>query len=603
MEAGRLVTASLRHAGPSGSGAGGAHEEFHSANGESMLIVAEGTHDRGSAGVASALCVDALGEAFLASADPPMQRLRQGLSAAREAVAKQASRNPAMASLDVSAVAMIFEPLGTAWLAWLDGCAAYRIRSGRVQRLTEARPEADPDEGAAVLRVEVQSEDAFVLCSLGLLDCLSEADLGKLASEYSPRKAAREIERRVSAHAESGSVTAQVVAVNAPVAVRAVDWVAPVDDGPDIYARPEPRRRIPAGVWMSAAGLVSAVALGGGAYVLYASGAFERAQEAVKVAIATPVEREEADRRIARVRERDSAPKEVEPVPKRQAAKPESVRVAQAVPEPRLPVARSEPPPPKAPKLVRNRAPEPLPGPIEAPVVAVVERPSPPPPVIREQRVAPVREAMRRPVVREAEPVVQPEPVINPEPVAQRRSERLRGEPVKEAAPVEEPAVEEKILVAAATPPALAQRTAPAALPAVEAPPLQARAEVSEVRAEELPARRMPQPAPVEPAYRQVQDFLDSWERAVSDHDFDLYQSLGLQLTRDQFERSYVRRERVGLHFRLIERKVISPGRMSLRLFMTYSYWDGSATQSTERERSIEVSSTVQGLRYIRNLR
>jgi len=37
-------------------------------------------------------------------------------------------------------------------------------------------------------------------------------------------------------------------------------------------------------------------------------------------------------------------------------------------------------------------------------------------------------------------------------------------------------------------------------------------------------------------------------------------------------------------------------------VYMTYSYWDGTATRSTERERAIEVSATGRAVKYERNL-
>ncbi|MCP4003206.1 MAG: hypothetical protein GY725_03330 [bacterium] len=545
-EAERLVTASLRHVGSHGHDGTGAHEEFRSESGEIMLIVADGSHDRGAGGVASALCVDALGESFLSGPASPLKRLEIGMRKAREAVATQASRNPAMASLGVSAVAMIFEPLGTAWLAWMGDCAAFRVRSRRAQCLTGDRSGADREEGATILRVEARPEDAFVLCSTELLGCLTKSEIGELVADYSPRKAVQALERRILSSDAAGCVTVQVASKSTPVAVRAVDWVAPPDDElDDIYARNESSRGN--GIWPAAAALAGVTLLGGSGYALYTSGVFDK-PEGPPPAVSSQEINGDSEERIARVRKQE--PTRPEPPPKSKI--PERVPLAEK-PVAEVPVA--EVPVAQAP-VVEKR-----PAQVQVAKKPVAEVPVAQAPVV-EKRPAQVQVA-KKPV---AEVPVAQAQVADP-------SERA-STPVFKPFAVGDP------------------------LPTVASASGPLRDQFQTAGSVAKPARRPPAPA-----VRDVRDFLEAWERAVSEQDFSLYQSLGLQLTRAQFERSYMRRERVDLRFRLLAREVISPGRMRLRLFMTYSYWDGTATRSTERERSIEVSSTVRGLRYVRNLR
>jgi protein phosphatase len=206
--------------------------------------------------IASALAVETLREAvpdLLGASDrtPPAGAgsdagreagaLRQAVSLANRRIREAVRRRPELEGMGTTLSALLLSRSG-AHLAHLGDSRAYLLRSGRLRQLSEdhsfvaeqvkagaitreqARTSAyrhvitralGIDDGAApdLLREPVQSGDVFLLCSDGLTEMVTDAQIGKVLRETEPAEAVR---RLIAAANEAGgadNITAVVVKV------------------------------------------------------------------------------------------------------------------------------------------------------------------------------------------------------------------------------------------------------------------------------------------------------------------------------------------------------------------------------------------------------
>ena len=224
--------------------------------GERLILVADGMGGHRGGATASRLCVEAVGRAFELGEGLPDERLREGLDNANREVREAGRGDDELAGMGTTAVAMIFEPDGPAWLAWVGDSRAYRFRSGRLQMLTrdhsvvaewvrlgvisEDEAETHPRRsellraiGGAdkveieVRRVEVLPGDRFLLCSDGLCGFLPEPDIAAALGFDDPDAAVKKLVHKVNdEHGGPDNVTVQIAAVPAPQesGAPAIDW-------------------------------------------------------------------------------------------------------------------------------------------------------------------------------------------------------------------------------------------------------------------------------------------------------------------------------------------------------------------------------------------
>jgi len=97
----------------------------------------------------------------------------------------------------------------------------------------------------------------------------------------------------------------------------------------------------------------------------------------------------------------------------------------------------------------------------------------------------------------------------------------------------------------------------------------------------------------------RIQCFFEEWKQSVASMDYQRYHLLGLQLSRDHFERSYGWPACAELDFELLQFDEPEPGELKLLVRMVYSYQSGMASRRVGKERRIVLRETEDGLRYV----
>src|SRR5258706_3160991 len=103
-----------------------AHGEFQSRTGERLLVVADGMGGHVGGATASRICVETLGAALVDTDDAPDVRLRRGLALANERIRETAERQPELAGMGATAVALVFGAHARARGRWVGGRPADR---------------------------------------------------------------------------------------------------------------------------------------------------------------------------------------------------------------------------------------------------------------------------------------------------------------------------------------------------------------------------------------------------------------------------------------------------------------------------------------------
>ena len=229
-----------------------AHGEFESRSGERLLVVADGMGGHVGGATASRICVETLGEALVDSDEPPERRLRRGLERANARIREAAERQPELAGMGTTAVALLFGAGGRAWLGWIGDSRAYRSRGAELEPLSRdhsvvaewvragiLQPEdadhhprrnellralgANEDVEPEVTEIEVRGGDRFLLCSDGLSAVVPSAEIAAVVGFEQPELAAKKLVAMANERGGPDNVTVVVAvvpaaAVTAPVA-------------------------------------------------------------------------------------------------------------------------------------------------------------------------------------------------------------------------------------------------------------------------------------------------------------------------------------------------------------------------------------------------
>ena len=162
---------------------------------------------------------------------------------------RPAQADPALRGMGTTGVALLFDPGGAVWLAWVGDSRAYRFRKGLLEELSEdhslvanlirqrkiTQEEAKthprrselsralgPEPGVEVdLRSYlIEPGDTYLLCSDGLCGYLSSADISAIVGFEAPENAARQLVDLVNSEYNSpDNVTVQIIAVPSDEAV------------------------------------------------------------------------------------------------------------------------------------------------------------------------------------------------------------------------------------------------------------------------------------------------------------------------------------------------------------------------------------------------
>jgi len=203
---------------------------------EALCIVADGMGGHNSGEVASAYAIRTISEYYeRTSADPGLEsriraklppwpfkrrppehleerRLVQAVMLANEVVHRHAARIDSDRGMGTTVVAAYFLTTGL-YLLHIGDSRAYRIRNGRMERITQDHSLADEYVAMGILKKEeleyfpyknvvtralglgevvepeiqffpIQPDDVYVLCTDGLTDPLSDAEIFRIVEEY-----------------------------------------------------------------------------------------------------------------------------------------------------------------------------------------------------------------------------------------------------------------------------------------------------------------------------------------------------------------------------------------------------------------------------------
>jgi protein phosphatase len=204
-----------------------------------VFVVADGMGGHAGGESASRMAVEAVQAVFGSAPGGLGERLRVALETANQRVYEEQLRNPRLAGMGTTGVALGFGPDG-AFVANVGDSRAYRMRSGSLVQLTrdhsvvaelERRGYITAEQAAVhprrneVLRslgteesvdvdvdpVEVAPEDVFLLCSDGLSGVVPDAEIAALLVRQPAEDAARALVEAALAAGGPDNVTVQIV--------------------------------------------------------------------------------------------------------------------------------------------------------------------------------------------------------------------------------------------------------------------------------------------------------------------------------------------------------------------------------------------------------
>jgi protein phosphatase len=257
-------------------------------SGESHLFaLADGMGGETGGRVASTTAVAEVRSVFEANpAMDPQGLLGQCVAAANQACLARQQEDPRLASMGTTLELLLVRG-ERAWWAHVGDSRIYAINEGRARRLTRDHTRVQqmvedglmkPEEAAdhpqrnvlsrvvgreADCRPDVTKEpislgegDAFLLCSDGLCDLVSDEEIGRVVGRADPKRACRQLVRLALGRGAPDNVTVQVVYKGRPrSAWQRLKTLAPASGD-------SRRRRIPARfAWIGLVGMLLAVAV------------------------------------------------------------------------------------------------------------------------------------------------------------------------------------------------------------------------------------------------------------------------------------------------------------------------------------------------------
>lgn len=211
-------------------------------SGRRLLVVADGMGGHRGGEVASRTAVDAIGEVFAGGGDDSGELLRSALRAANDRVHRAAREDADLAGMGTTGVCLLFERGGRGWVGHVGDSRAYHLRAGRLEQITddhsvvgalirmgqiteeEARRHPQRHE---ILRaigtnddVEVQiapldmgQGDKYLLCSDGLTNEVSNAEIAEVLGREAPEDAARVLVQMANLAGGSDNITVLIAGV------------------------------------------------------------------------------------------------------------------------------------------------------------------------------------------------------------------------------------------------------------------------------------------------------------------------------------------------------------------------------------------------------
>ena len=215
---------------------------FEDPRGDRLFIVADGMGGHRGGEVASSLAVEAIAEACAASEAAPGERLREAVVAANQRIFERSQRDPKVAGMGTTVVAVLLAREGSAWVVHVGDSRLYRLRRGAFETLTEdhslvadlvrrgmlsaveaehhprrhqllrsvgCEPETEPEVAA----LELEPGDRLLLCTDGLCGYAEPGSIAQGLGEATPELAARTLVELADACGGEDNVTVQVIEV------------------------------------------------------------------------------------------------------------------------------------------------------------------------------------------------------------------------------------------------------------------------------------------------------------------------------------------------------------------------------------------------------
>ncbi len=242
--------------------------EFVGPAGQRLLVVADGMGGHKAGAEASRLAVETVGEIFASSTLPPDEMLEVALESANDRIYAVAQSDSELRGMGTTAVALLFCPDGSTWVAHVGDSRAYRLRRGQFEPITrdhsvvaelERRGHLTAEEAAVhprrneILRsvgvqptvevevapVDLEDGDIYVLCSDGLSGMVSDVDMSAVVAGYSLDDAADLLIRMANDAGGQDNVTVQLARYGLP---DAIVEEAPTSEA-EVFDDAPPRRR------------------------------------------------------------------------------------------------------------------------------------------------------------------------------------------------------------------------------------------------------------------------------------------------------------------------------------------------------------------------
>lgn len=207
-----------------------------------LFVVADGMGGEAGGRVASSIAVDSSRRVFEANAGGlPAEILRECIASASEACIQRQVAEPELASMG-STLELLLVDGQQAWLGHVGDSRIYRVKAGKAERLTRDHTRVQqmlddgfltPAEAAEHPQRNVLSRvvgrkdecvpdvtetplafaegDAFVLCSDGLTDVVTDEEIARVVSESHPEKACKWLVELALKKNTADNVTVQVV--------------------------------------------------------------------------------------------------------------------------------------------------------------------------------------------------------------------------------------------------------------------------------------------------------------------------------------------------------------------------------------------------------
>ena len=238
----RICVVSLSDTGRQRSSNQDLYGESRAPDGSRVLIVADGMGGHAGGETASRIAVETVCARVEGASQAPELALRDALAEANRAIFERARGDAGLAGMGTTGVALWFGPGGASAVAHVGDSRAYRLRGGRLERLTEdhslvaelqrrgllseeqaavhpRRNELlrslgiDPEVEVDVAPVELEPGDCFLLCSDGLCGVLADDEIAAVLAREAPEQAARSLVDGANERGGPDNITVQIARV------------------------------------------------------------------------------------------------------------------------------------------------------------------------------------------------------------------------------------------------------------------------------------------------------------------------------------------------------------------------------------------------------